>query len=75
MEAGAQKNSMTYTERKEKEKHLLYLIEHERLISLDKIANDYCCSKRTIRRMINNLRDERHNIIFCRKCNKYVLKK
>lgn len=66
---------MTYTERKEKEKHLLYLIEHNRLYCLKKVASDYECSKRTIKRMLNNLRQEGYNIIYCRLSNKYILKK
>ncbi|WP_165733829.1 MULTISPECIES: HTH domain-containing protein [Polaribacter] len=65
---------MTYPERKEKEKHLLYLIEQERLFNLKKIANDYECSSRTIKRMLLNLREEGFNIVYCRKCNKYLLK-
>lgn len=66
---------MTYSERKEKESHLLYLIEHKRLSSLEKVANDYDCSKRTIKRMLNSLRIEGYNIIYCRKSNKYLLEK
>lgn len=66
---------MTYAERKEKESHLLYLIEHKRLSSLEKVANDYECSKRTIKRMLNSLREEGYHIIYCRKSNKYLLEK
>ena len=65
---------MTYAERKEKEKHLLYLIENERLHSLEKIANDYNCSKRTVKRMLASLREEGYNISYCRKCYKYIVK-
>lgn len=43
---------MTYRERKDKEEHLLHLIEKGWLISLDKVANDYDCSSRTVKRMI-----------------------
>lgn len=66
---------MTYIERKEKEKHLLYLIEHERLISLERVANDYNCSTRTLKRMIQNLRKEGYNIYYCRATKKYNVKK
>lgn len=66
---------MTYQERKEKEKYLLYLIEHKRLCSLEKVANDFECSVRTIKRMIESLRNEDKNIRFCRKINKYFLEK
>lgn len=66
---------MTYAERKEKENHILYLIEHERLHSLEKVSNDFGCSVRTLKRMLTSLRDEGYDINYCRKCNKYLLKK
>ncbi|NMH89376.1 helix-turn-helix domain-containing protein [Flavivirga algicola] len=65
---------MTYTEKKQKENHLLYLIEQERLFSLKKVANDYNCSIRTVKRMLSNLRDEGYVIKYCRKGKKYILK-
>ncbi|MDQ6527677.1 HTH domain-containing protein [Flavobacterium sp. LHD-85] len=65
---------MTYSERKEKEIHLLYLMEHKRLYSLEKVANDYGCSVRTIKRILTTLRNEGYNITYCRKSNKYILK-
>lgn len=66
---------MTYTERKEKEKYLLYLIEYERLISLGNVANDFECSVRTVKRMLGSLRNEGETIVYCRKNNNYLLKK
>jgi biotin operon repressor len=66
---------MTYSERKEKEKHLLYLIEYKRLHSLEKVASDYECSVRTVKRMLTNLREEGYNINYCRKNNNYFIKK
>lgn len=66
---------MTYLERKEKEKHLLYLIEQKRLNSLEKVANNYGCSIRTIKRMLENLRNEGKSIVYCRKSNTYFLEK
>lgn len=65
---------MTYAERKRKEKHLLYLIEHERLVSLAKVAKDYNCSVRTLKRMLNSLKEEGYPIRYCRKSNKYLLR-
>ena len=65
---------MTYAERKEKENHLLYLIQHKRLCDLEKVANDYNCSIRTVKRMLSNLRNEGYLIIYCRKSSKYLLK-
>jgi predicted DNA-binding transcriptional regulator YafY len=66
---------MTYSERKEKENYLLYLIEHKRLTDLGKVANDFECSVRTIKRMLSTLRNEGKPITYCRKSNKYLLKK
>ncbi|WP_434035523.1 hypothetical protein [Formosa sp. 4Alg 33] len=66
---------MTYLEKKEKEKHLLYLIEQNRLICLKKVANDYECSLRTIERMLEDLRKQGYDIVFCRKSKKYFIKK
>ena len=65
---------MTYAERKEKEKHLLHLIQQQRLISLKKVARDYNCSKRTILRMLSSLREEGYNIEYCKKSFKYIFK-
>lgn len=65
---------MTYSERKEKEKHLLYLIEQQRLCSLEKVANDFECSKKTVKRMICSLREEGYNIVYCRCRNNYYIK-
>ena len=64
---------MTYSEKKEKEKHLLHLIQHNRLISLENLANDFDCSVRTIKRMIANLRDEGYDITYCRIEFKYYI--
>ncbi|MBG7631275.1 MAG: hypothetical protein IZT56_12705, partial [Bacteroidetes bacterium] len=49
---------MTYRERKEKEQHLLCLIKKEWLISLEKIAVDFNCSERTLKRMLFSLRED-----------------
>ncbi len=64
---------MTYSERKEKEKHLLYLIQEGRLSSLEKVAENYGCSAKTIQRMINDLRYEGNEIYYCRKTFKYYI--
>lgn len=64
---------MTYLEKKEKESHLLYLIKNQRLHSLEKTANNFECSTRTIKRMINDLRTEGFIISYCKKSNKYLI--
>lgn len=64
---------MTYAERKEKEKYLLYLIQKERLVSIEKVSNDFNCSKRTVKRMLCGLRDEGYKIYYCKVRCKYLL--
>lgn len=66
---------MTYFEKKEKEEYLLYLIEHKRLYSLKKVANNFGCSVRTIKRMLEGLRNQGKTIVYCRKSNTYLLEK
>lgn len=66
---------MTYLEKKEKEKHLLFLIEKNMLESLERVASDYNCSKKTIKRMIVNLRLQGHNIVYCRAKHRYCIEK
>lgn len=66
---------MTYSQRKEKEKYLLNLIQHNRLISLENLANDFGCSVRTVKRMIANLRDEGYDIVYCRMEFRYYIVK
>ncbi|AUP78499.1 HTH domain-containing protein [Flavivirga eckloniae] len=66
---------MTYTERKIKEKHLLYLIENKMLVSIEKTANDFDCSKKTVRRMLASLREEGYNIVYCRAIHNYIIRK
>lgn len=65
---------MTYRERKEKEEHLLCLIEKGWLHSLVKVAKDFDCSVRTINRILQDLRDEGHEIQYCKTRTKYFLK-
>jgi len=64
---------MKYHEKKEKEKHLLYLIQEKRLTSLEKLTKDFNCSKRTLERMLSDLRIEGHKIEYCKCDKKYFL--
>jgi len=66
---------MTYKERKEKEQHLLCLINKGWLYSLEKVANDFDCSVRTINRILQDLRDEGYDIQYCKiQCKYFLLK-
>ena len=67
---------MTYSERKEKKNTcFIYLIEQKRLCSLKKVADDFDCSVRTVKRMLENLRNEGKIIVYCRKNNQYSIEK
>ncbi|WEA01748.1 DeoR family transcriptional regulator [Mucilaginibacter sp. SJ] len=60
------------------EKRLAYLLElvtKGRLRSLDDVAGRFDCSTRTVKRMINHLRDQGHQIQYDRLEKKYFLKK
>ena len=64
---------MTYLEKKEKEKYLLTLIKEKRLICTAQTAEKLDCSKRTIERMIANLRVEGYPIKYSRSKGCYYL--
>ena len=66
---------MTFKERKERMEYLLYLIEKNRLSSTRKMAEKFGCSKRTVERMLNNLREEGYNIKFSKITGKYFIEK
>jgi len=66
---------MTFNEHKNNIDYLLYLLEHNRLCSLDCIAEKFGCSKKTIRRMLNDLRTEGHIIKYDHLNKKYFLEK
>jgi len=57
---------MTFTERKRKQEYLLELIKKGRCFSLEQTANLFECSKRTVKRMIAELREEDNNIKYSR---------
>ena len=65
---------MTFKEKKDKMNYLLDLIQRGRLHSLEQTAVHFCCSKRTIERMISDLRGEGYAIHYCRVKRRYILK-
>jgi DNA-binding IclR family transcriptional regulator len=66
---------MTFNERKKNLDYLLYLLEQNRLCSLEAIANKFGCSKKTIHRMLDELRNEDYIIVYDRYNKKYFLEK
>jgi len=64
---------MTFLERKHKQEYLLDLIKKGRCFSLEQTANLFECSKRTVKRMIAELREEDYNIKYSRTNMKSVI--
>ncbi|PKP17019.1 MAG: hypothetical protein CVU07_05065 [Bacteroidetes bacterium HGW-Bacteroidetes-23] len=66
---------MTFKEKKERLTYLLEMIQKERVTSLEQIARKFNCSKRTVKRMIADLKEEGCEIYYSRKMYKFLLKK
>ncbi len=60
----------TYSERVE---YILELVKKEQLCSPKELAKKFDCSEKTIRNMINFLRDKGFDIQYCKKRKKYFL--
>jgi predicted DNA-binding transcriptional regulator YafY len=65
-------NYLTYTE---KLNYLLEMVEKQRLLSLKQASEKFECSQRTVIRMLNVLREQCHEIYYCKSTEKYLLKK
>lgn len=65
---------MSYNKYAERLDYLLEKIKKERLSSPKEIAERFECSEKTVRNMINNLRNQGFDIDYCRKSKKYFLK-
>lgn len=66
---------MKFLERKQKMEYLLEMIEKGRCISLSQIADKFEVSRRTVKRMIAELREEGHYIKYCKFQKKFRLNK
>lgn len=64
-------NYITYSERLE---YLIDLIRKERIGSPKIVAERFGCSEKTIRNMINCLRNKGFEITYCKYNKKYLLK-
>ncbi|MGE0562266.1 MAG: DeoR family transcriptional regulator [Flavobacteriales bacterium] len=64
---------MNFRKRKERLDYLLEMIEKGKCVSLIQVANKFNCSSKTVERMINKLRENGHNIKYCRKSVRYKL--
>ncbi len=65
---------MTYKEHKQKADYLLEMIQKGRCYSLEQVAKKFACSKRTIKRMLTELREEGNEIYYCQNTQKFLLK-
>lgn len=64
-------NFIIYSERLDQ---ILDLIKNGNLESPKHLSNKFECSERTVRRMINHLREKGYDIVYCQKNSKYLLK-
>jgi len=55
--------------------YILELIEKKRFISVDAAAKRFDCSTRTVKRMLNHLREKGYGIVYDRKRKIYFIEK
>jgi len=55
-------------------KYLLELTEKQRFRSIRDVAEKFDCSSRTVKRMLNHLRDQGHDIQYDRLQKKFIIK-
>lgn len=66
---------MDYRSYEKRLEYILELIEKNRFRSVENAAIKFSCSTRTVKRMLNHLRDKGHDIQFDRLQKKYFIKK
>ena len=57
---------MKFIKKNQRLDYLLYMIERGRCQSLGQVASKFECSERTVKRMIYALKNEGHEIKYCR---------
>ncbi|MGP2550131.1 HTH domain-containing protein [Mucilaginibacter rubeus] len=65
---------MDYRSYEKRLDYVLELITKNRFRSIETVAQNFSCSTRTIKRMINHLRDRGHDIIYDKRLKKYLIK-
>ncbi|MGF7079045.1 DeoR family transcriptional regulator [Mucilaginibacter sp. UYCu711] len=65
---------MDYRSYEKRLDYILELISKNRFRSIDAAAQRFSCSTRTIKRMLNHLREKGHNIAYDRQQKKYFVK-
>lgn len=66
---------MDYRTYDQRLRYIIELIEKSRFVSLQSVARRFGCSTRTIKRMLNLLREKGHDIRYDRKAKKYFIVK
>jgi predicted DNA-binding transcriptional regulator YafY len=66
---------MDYRSYEKRLAYVLELIEKNRFRSLEAVAKRFGVSTRTVKRMLNHLRDQGHDLRYDRRHKKYFLKK
>lgn len=62
---------MTFAERKRQLEYLLEMVQKGRYISVQQVAEKFDCSKRTANRMLDELRDDGNEIVYCKQTKKF----
>ncbi len=65
---------MTFAERKRQLEYLLEMVQKGRCISVQQVAEKFDCSRRTANRMFEELRDDGHDLIYCKQTKKCRIK-
>jgi len=65
---------MNFLQRKKRFEYLLEIIEKGECKSSNQIAKKFNCSKRTIKRLIDELRIEGYDIEYCKSIKKFRIK-
>lgn len=66
---------MDYRSYEKRLAYVLELIEKNRFVSVESVATRFACSTRTVKRMLNHLRDQGHAVQYDRLHKKYIIKK
>ena len=66
---------MDYRSYQKRLEYVLELIQKNRFLSIEATAKRFQCSTRSVKRMLNHLRDQGHDIHYDRQQKKYFIKK
>lgn len=64
---------MDYITYRKRSEYVLDLIAKGRLLSPKQLTDQFDCSERTVRRIIENLKLQGHTISYCKKTQRYTM--